>query len=125
MSVTTVGAQRTIKTGLLRGIAGRCPNCGRGKLFAGYLKVAKTCSNCGHATGEYRADDGPAYFTVLLIGHLVIAPLLAFQFILTWSAEMILATTLPALVILTLLLLRVTKGGVIGVLWATRANATQ
>ena len=125
MSVTAAASARPIKTGLLRGLAGRCPDCGQGKLFAGYLKVRPTCEHCGHATGEYRADDGPAYFTVLLVGHLIIAPMLAFEFIRTWNPWLLVAVTLPSLALLTLALLRITKGGLIGVLWATRAGGRQ
>jgi uncharacterized protein (DUF983 family) len=125
MSLSSAVPARSIKTGLLRGMSGRCPDCGAGKLFGGYLKVNRTCSSCGHATGEYRADDGPAYFTILLIGHLVIAPMLAFEFIRTLDPMLLLGITLPTLLLMTLLLLRVAKGGMIGVLWATRAGAKQ
>jgi uncharacterized protein (DUF983 family) len=125
MSLSSAVAPRSVKTGLLRGLSARCPDCGQGKLFAGYLKVNRTCSACGHATGEYRADDGPAYFTILLVGHLIIAPVLAFQFIRTSDPWLLVAISLPLLTLITLALLRVTKGGLIGVLWATRARSHQ
>ena len=58
-------------------------------------KVNPTCDACGHATGAYRAYDGPAYFTVLLVGHLFIAPIVLMPFIREWSPVLLCATLLP------------------------------
>ncbi len=104
-------------TGLRRGLSMRCPECGQGKLYRAYLKVDPVCDVCGHDNGQYRADDGPAYFTMLIIGHLVIAPLLIFEFV--WKANplLVLAMVLPLLAVITLGALPVVKGGVVGVLW--------
>src|SRR5690242_4563380 len=49
---------------LRRGLRHRCPNCGEGRLYRAYLKVVDSCVACGHELGQYRADDGPAYFTI-------------------------------------------------------------
>ncbi len=113
--------QRSPSTGLMRGLARRCPNCGEGALFAGYLRVKGTCEACGHDNGAYRADDGPAYFTLLIVGHLIVAPMLAFPMI--WQANplVVMAVTLPIIAASTLVLLGFIKGGFIGVQWATRA----
>lgn len=107
-------------TGLKRGLAHRCPDCGQGHLYARYLKVDTFCEACGHALGDYPADDGPAYFTILLVGHLVIAPLLLFPFIWEASPWLVLPLTVLPLAILTLLVLPRVKGAVIGALWAMR-----
>ena len=104
--------------GIVRGLKGRCPNCGEGRLYRAYLKVEPTCPACGHDLCRYRADDAPAYLTILIVGHLVVAPLLAFPFILSWPVWLVLGTTLPALAILTLVLLPRIKGAVIGLQWA-------
>jgi uncharacterized protein (DUF983 family) len=112
------GAQgRSMRRGLLRGFAERCPNCGQGKLYCAYLKV-QACKVCGHDNRVYPADDAPPYFTILLVGHLVIGPLLFFPFIWQAPTALVLATTLPAVAILTLVLLPRVKGAVIGVHWA-------
>ena len=116
---------RPFASGFSRGLKGRCPNCGQGRLFRGYLKVSPTCEACGHATGEYRADDGPAYFTVLLVGHLFIAPIVLLPFIHEWSPALLCAVLLPSVALISLALLRVAKGGLIGVLWSTRAGSAQ
>jgi uncharacterized protein (DUF983 family) len=112
-----------ILRGLKFGLQRKCPNCGRGHLFEGYLKVRPTCDVCGHNNGGYRADDAPPYFTILIVGHLIVAPLLAFGFIISWPAERVLAVTLPALVILTLIILPLVKGAVLGFSWAADVSA--
>lgn len=110
--------QRLLWTGFSRGVRGRCPNCGQAPLFRAYLKVNPTCDACGHELGHYPADDAPPYFTILLVGHLIVAPMLAFPFILTLPAWLLLAILLPALTALILVFLPIVKGAVIGVLWA-------
>ena len=109
---------RHVLIGLRRGAAGRCPNCGRGRLFRAYLKIRPICEVCAHDNGQYPSDDAPPYFTILILGHLVIGPLLIFRFIWTWPVELVLAILLPSLIVLTLALLPIVKGAVVGVLWA-------
>ena len=103
---------------MLRGLKGRCPACGEGKLFSRYLKVQPTCSHCGLDLAKYPADDGPAYFTILIVGHLVVAPLLIVPVIWEASPAIVLPATLIPLAIVTLVLLHVTKGWFIGLLYA-------
>jgi uncharacterized protein (DUF983 family) len=111
-------SRRTVAEGLLRGARGRCPNCGEGQLYRAYLKISPTCEVCGHDNGQYPADDAPPYFTILIVGHLVIGPLLAFRFIWAWPTGVVLAILMPSLAFLVLALLPVVKGAVVGVLWA-------
>ncbi len=110
--------------GLRRGARGRCPNCGEGSLFRAYLKIRTFCDICGHENGQYPADDAPPYFTILIVGHLVVAPLLAFRVIWTLPTGLLLAILLPALSALILLFLPIVKGAVVGVLWALGAQPT-
>ncbi len=107
-------------TGLSRGFTRKCPNCGQGKLFRGYLKVEPNCAACGHANGRYPADDAPPYFTIFLVGHLVIGPTLFFPFIWTWPAPLVVGITIPPLIILTLTLLPLIKGATVGLQWALK-----
>jgi uncharacterized protein (DUF983 family) len=116
-------APRTFMTGLKRGIARRCPNCAKGHLFTSYLKVQGTCEVCGNENGRYPSDDGPAYVTILLIGHLVVAPLLALSFLWSLPPAIIAAVGLPVVGAATLAALPFVKGGWIGVLWGTNASA--
>jgi uncharacterized protein (DUF983 family) len=110
---------RSMALGLRRGVAMRCPNCGQGKLYRKYLKV-QACPVCGNDNTLYPSDDAPPYFTILIVGHLVVAPLLFFKFIWQAPTGLVVGTTLPALLVLVLLLLPVVKGGVIGAQWALR-----
>ena len=59
-----------------RGFLGKCPNCGKGKLFRAYLKPVDSCAACGEEYHQHQADDAPPYFTILIVGHLIVAPLL-------------------------------------------------
>jgi len=102
---------------MARGFLGRCPNCGRGALFRRYLKINARCPVCDLDLDRYPSDDGPAYFTILIAGHLVIVPLLLFPVI--WSSPLIyvLPGTLIPLAALVLL-----KGAVIGLLYAVKVT---
>lgn len=103
---------------ILRGLRHRCPNCGEGKLFRKYLKVAERCDKCGHDLAQYPADDGPAYVTILLVGHLIVAPLLFFPIVWQSSPAYSLPLILIPLALLVLLLLPRVKGGWIGLMYA-------
>ena len=54
------------------GLACRCPRCGQGKLFSGYLTVAERCSVCGLDLTKADAGDGPAVFIILILGAIVV-----------------------------------------------------
>ena len=106
--------------GMKRGFAHRCPNCGEGAVYRKYLKVQRNCDACGHDNAQYPADDAPPYFTILIVGHLLVAPLLAAPFVMEWPVGWVLAVTLPILVAFTLWLLPRVKGAVIGLQWSIR-----
>ncbi len=71
---------RPVKPALIRGWKRRCPSCGNGPMLKDYLKVRDECPVCGEALYHHRADDGPAWATILVAGHLL-APLMLFVFI--------------------------------------------
>jgi uncharacterized protein (DUF983 family) len=54
------------------GLRGRCPRCGEGKLFSGFLTVGKSCSHCRLDYSFADAGDGPAVFVILIIGFIVV-----------------------------------------------------
>lgn len=64
-------AERNWKQAVLRGLRLRCPNCGEGKMLHSYLKVRESCECCGQELHHNRADDGPAYLTILIVGHIL------------------------------------------------------
>jgi len=113
---------------MLRGLACRCPSCGKAPLFYRYLKVEPVCQTCGHDLERYPSDDGPAYFTVLLVGHLIIVPFLIFGGPLIWKAplQFLIPGALLGVGLITLTALPIIKGGVVGLTYAlniTRGDA--
>jgi uncharacterized protein (DUF983 family) len=117
-SLPSTGVEkRSMALGMRRGARMRCPNCGQGALYRKYLKV-QACPACGNDNTVYPSDDAPPYFTILIVGHLVVAPLLVFPFIWQAPTALVLATVLPALLALTMLFLPVVKGAVVGAQWA-------
>lgn len=110
-------AAASLTTAIRRGLAHKCPACGQGRLYRRYLKVDHDCETCGHELARYPADDGPAYVTILIVGHLIVAPLLFFPFVWEWPVAVTLPLTLIPLAALTLLLLPRIKGAFIGLLW--------
>ncbi len=112
--------------GVARGLRRRCPNCGEGRLYKGYLSLRSPCETCGDDNDRYPSDDAAPYFTILLVGHLVVAPFLFFSFVHTAPLWIVLATVIPAILVVTLLALPYIKGAVIGAMWAmnfTRQSA--
>lgn len=120
-----VVVERNALTGLKRGARGRCPACCVGRLFNAYLKIRPICAACGHDNGQYPADDAPPYFTILIVGHLLVGPLLTFRIIFTWPPALVLAILLPILTALMLVVLPIVKGAVVGVLWAVSKPSSE
>jgi uncharacterized protein (DUF983 family) len=107
----------TLGTAIGRGLRGHCPACGKGKIFNGFLKVAAVCHECGAPLGLARADDAPPYFTILIVGHIII-PLL---FIVERSTNQLplwimSAIFLPLTLGLAVGLIRPIKGGTVGLM---------
>ena len=115
---TSARPRRDVWRALLRGFALRCPSCGRGALFKSYLKVADVCPSCGEELHHHRADDAPPYFTILIVGHVIVGGLLAFERAFSPPSWVQAAVWLPLTLILTLLLLSRVKGALIGLQWA-------
>jgi uncharacterized protein (DUF983 family) len=110
-------AAKSVAQGLWRGAKGRCPECGEGRIFRKYLKV-QACEVCGNDNARYPTDDLPPYVTILLIGHLVVAPLLFFPWIWQANTLLVLSIVMPALLLLILAFLPVVKGAAVGLHWA-------
>ena len=104
------------------GLAGRCPRCGRGPLFAGVLGVVPQCRACGLDLGFADAGDGPAVFVTLIGGFVVLG--LALWTELTYEPPMWvhLAIFLPLTLVVCAGLLRPLKGLLIAQQYRTRAE---
>ncbi len=110
---------RAAKPAVLRGLRHRCPACGEGRLFARYLKVTDTCSKCGEELHHHRADDGPAYLTILIVGH-VMGFSLHGLFGYMRDDPLMLALVLSTIAtLLAILILPRMKGLLVGYQWAT------
>lgn len=107
-------------TGLRRGLRRKCPNCGHGFAFSGYLTLRSQCEVCEHPIGEYRCDDAPPYFTILLVGHIVVGGALSMEQSMNPSMALQLSVWLPTTVILCLGFLPFIKGAVLGTQWAMK-----
>ena len=68
-----------LTTALWRGFRCRCPNCGEGRLFKSFLKVADACPVCAEEFHHHRADDFPAYIVIIVAGHLIVPMVLAVE----------------------------------------------
>lgn len=109
---------RSVRDAMLRGLLGRCPRCGEGRLFRAFLKSVDRCSVCGEDIHHHRADDLPAYLVVVLVGHVVVGTFMAVEAVTTWPAWMYLAIWVPLTIAMSLALIQPIKGAVIGVQWA-------
>lgn len=101
-----------------RGLIGRCPKCGKGKLFGQFLKVAPACTACGEPFHHHRADDFPAYVVIFLAGHIVLPSLFYVEVTFqppTWVQMVI---WLPVTLGLCLALLQPVKGAIVALQWS-------
>ena len=92
------------------GLSGRCPRCGRGRLFAGFLTLRTACEQCGLDYAFADAGDGPAVFVILLAGLLVVAAALFVEIAYQPSFWVHAALWGPMILIVTLAPLRLLKG---------------
>jgi len=110
--------QRALWPAVARGFRRKCPSCGTGPILKSYLKLRSSCPVCREDLSPARADDGPAYLTILIVGHLM-APLIHIAFT-TWRPEPLVLFTIFAIgcVTLSLYLLPRLKGAIVGFQWA-------
>lgn len=115
-------AERPARQAMIRGWKQRCPNCGSGPLFKGYLKVRDSCPVCSQPLHHHRADDGPAYLTILIVGH-ILGPLMLWAFVEYRPDPWVLVTVFSITsVAMSLYMLPRLKGAVIGLQWAKRMH---
>lgn len=96
----------TIRLGLAR----RCPRCGAGRMFSGYLTVADTCEVCGLDFGGHDSGDAPVVPSLLVLGGIVVAAALITEVRVGWPVWKHLAVWLPLALLGTLLMLPRVKG---------------
>ncbi len=111
---------RVLKRAIRFGALGRCRNCGRGRLFRAYLKQVEHCADCNEALGHIRADDGPPWLTVIIVGHVVVAIAMAVEAYATWPQWWSMAFFSGLALAMVLIILPRAKGVFIGAIWASR-----
>ena len=117
-----MGDDRPLGPALRRGWQCRCPACGAGPMLRNYLKVRDHCPVCAEPLFHQRADDGPAYLTILIVGH-ILAPVIYFVFTKYRPEPLVMAALFSVLTVaLALFLLPRMKGVMVAVQWAKRMN---
>jgi uncharacterized protein (DUF983 family) len=106
----------------LAGALGRCPNCGDGPLFSGFLKVAPRCTSCGFDLAKADSGDGPAVFVIFIAGFVAAFGILLTEVMFSPPIWVDFVVWLPVAVILSLALLRPLKGVMIAAQFANRAS---
>jgi uncharacterized protein (DUF983 family) len=107
---------------MTRGLRRTCPRCGIGRMFKGYLTARDSCAICGLAFEPLRADDAPAYFTLFIVGHIAIGGLLFVEKLAHPPMGLEALVFGPGAILLTLGLLPVIKGAVMGAIYASHAG---
>jgi len=114
--------ERPVKPALLRGWKMLCPQCGTGPMMDGFLKVRDTCEVCSEDLHHHRADDGPAYVTILICGH-ILAPFLLIVFEAFRPDPLLMVVGFSIVfVAMALFLLPRIKGAFVGLQWAKRMH---
>lgn len=107
---------------LWRGARKRCPACGSGAVFDGFLSVAPACPSCGEELHHQRADDAPAYFTIFIVGHIAVGGVLWAERTYSPAPWVQGAIWLTLAIVLSLWLLPRIKGMLIALQWALRMH---
>ena len=120
--IINIPDERELWPALRKGFRCKCPNCGAGPLLKSYLKVRDTCAVCREDLSQHRADDGPAYLTILIVGH-IMAPMLLIVFVRFRPDPLVLFTIFAiGCVGLSLYLLPRLKGAIVAFQWARQMH---
>ncbi|ONG51881.1 hypothetical protein BKE38_15325 [Pseudoroseomonas deserti] len=111
-----VAALPPLTTMLKRGAMNRCPVCGVGEVFAGYLVVVPACRHCDAPLGRVRADDAPPYFTIFIVGHVLLPGVFWVEKAYMPPMWLHMVVWLPLFTLACLVLLRPIKGATVGLM---------
>jgi uncharacterized protein (DUF983 family) len=106
---------------ILAGLAGRCPRCGKGKMFSGFLGLKSTCETCGLDYSFVDAGDGPAVFVILIAGFIVVGAALVVETLYQPPFWLHAVMWLPLILVTTLAPLRALKGVLIALQYHHKA----
>jgi uncharacterized protein (DUF983 family) len=114
-------AERAQVSPFAAGLAGRCPRCGRGPLFQGFIAPAPRCASCGLDYSFADSGDGPAVFIALIGGFIVLGAALWTEIVYEPPFWLHMVLFLPLTVIVCLGLLRPFKGVLIALQYRNKA----
>ena len=100
----------------------KCPECGKGKLYSGYLKIAERCESCGTELGQKDTGDGPAVFVMFVVGFIVVGMALVVEVKYTPPLWLHMALWTPLILGGSLLLLPLFKSVMFAVQYRTGAG---
>ena len=106
----------------LAGAMSRCPNCGEGQLFEGFLKISPRCEACGFDLTKADSGDGPAVFVIFIAGFIAAFGVLFTDVALRPPIWLELIVWLPIALVLCLALLRPVKGPMVAAQFANKAS---
>lgn len=103
------------------GLYGRCPRCGKGRLFVGFIGLAPRCSACGLDYSFADSGDGPAVFIALIGGFIVLGAALWTEIVYEPPIWVHMVLFLPLTIVVCLGLLRPFKGVLIALQYRNKA----
>lgn len=124
-SIETFGGdagRRSVWSAMGRGMRHLCPQCGEGRLYQSYVKTHEKCGTCGLGLDQHRADDAPPYFTIIIVGHVLIPLALAVKQLFDPPIGLQFAIWLPLMIASSWWMLPASKGALIGLQWANRMH---
>ncbi|MTI16377.1 DUF983 domain-containing protein [Rhodobacteraceae bacterium RKSG542] len=121
-NTTKTPSDREVAPALLKGSLCKCPACGTGKVFDGYLTVRAQCDACGEELHHHRADDAPPYFTIFIVGHIVVWLMLVVEMAYFPPLWLHIALWVPLTIVMSLAMLRPIKGALVGLQWALKMH---
>ncbi len=121
-AVGPIAQHRDVFKAMRTGWRQQCPACGRGRLYERYLKTVDTCSTCATDLHHHRADDAPPYFTMMVVGHVLVGGALWLEQAASPSLWLHFVIWMPLTIVLSLWLLPRIKGSLVGLQWACRMH---
>jgi uncharacterized protein (DUF983 family) len=115
----------SLRVPIMRGLAGRCPRCGKGRLFAGFLTLRPRCEVCGLDFSFADSADGPAFFVMFFSGFVVAGSALAVEALYSPPFWVHAVLWIPLILITTLVPLRPVKGLLIALQYHHKAAEGQ
>lgn len=121
MSVSDSHLPTRVWPAIVRAVSGKCPACGGPKFFQSYLRQVDRCSACGESFSQIHADDGPAWLTIGIVGHVVVPMALFTETHFQWPLLVSMAVWPLTAFALTMTILPRAKALFIAAIWAMKA----